>query len=102
MTSKVMIGAAQNASVVTLAGLALAALVPMIVGFVFLRKKFMGRVILFTLFAGVVWTAETWWLTVVQPETFTSLALQQMSGGDSVAARVRMLDAGKDAVHVVA
>ena len=79
---------------------ALAMLVPIIAGILFYRKNILGRIVLFILFASAVWAAETWWLAVSQPETSTSLALRQLSGGNLAAKDVRIFDAGKDAVSV--
>ncbi|MDB6018524.1 MAG: Band 7 protein, partial [Pedosphaera sp.] len=77
-------------------------LVPGILGMVFLRKNVIGRIVAFGFLATMVWAAETWWLSAMEPNTAAHLAVQQMGGGDSVASNVRVFDAGKDALHVIA
>ncbi len=97
-----MIGAVQTASVVAVVGLTLGTLVLAIAGIARFRKSLGARLVLFTLFTSVVWSAETWWLNASQPQTSTMLALQQLSGGNGSAADLRVFDAGKDAVPVFA
>lgn len=102
MTCCIMIGAVASASVsvIAMACLTLAILVPMLMGMVFFRKHIAGRLLLFTLLAGTVWAAETWWLTDRQPDVSSSLAVRQINGGNTAASDMRMFDAGKNAVQV--
>ncbi|EEF57345.1 band 7 protein [Pedosphaera parvula Ellin514] len=97
-----MIGAINNASVVSMAGLALAVLVLTVLGMVFLRKNLVRRIALFTLLMSVIWGSEMWWLTANQPSMAAHLAVQQLNGGDVNARNVRTFDAAKDAVQVAA
>ena len=101
MTCHVMIGAVSSASVIAMVCLALAMLVPMLMGMVFFRKNIVGRILLFGLLAGMIWAVETWWLTDRQPDVSTTLAVRQINGGSAAAADVRIFDAGKNAVHVI-
>jgi hypothetical protein len=102
MTCKVMIGAVSTASVVSMVFVATAILVPMILGMVFLRKKIIGQIVLFSLFAGMVCFAEIWWLAGAQPEASATLAVRQLNGDNSSAMAVRMFDAGQGAVQLLA
>lgn len=100
MTCNIMLGAVSTAPVVLMVSLALAMLVPVIVGLVVYRKNLAGRILAFSLFTGLVWAAEAWWLASRQPEVSSDLAVRQIDGGNAAAANVRAFDAGKDAVHV--
>ena len=100
--SVMMVGAVSTAPVMSIAAvIALAMLVPLIVGMVFLRKTLADRVLLFAFTVGTIWAAETWWVAVNQPAAATRLAIQQLNGGDAAATDIRMFDAATDAVHVI-
>src|SRR5438093_352895 len=99
MTCNVMMGAVTTASVVSMAGLALAMLVPGVLGMVFLRKTMPGRALGFSVFAVLLWSAEAWWLAGLQPQIATNLAVQQLNGGDAAAMDVRTFEALKAATH---
>src|SRR5690242_17943005 len=100
--SVMMVGTVSTVPVGSIAAvIALAMLVPLIVGMLFLRKSLIGRVLIFAFTVGTIWAAETWWLTVNQPAAAARLAIQQLNGGDAAATDVRMFDAAKDAVNVI-
>ncbi|MDB6066009.1 MAG: Band 7 protein [Pedosphaera sp.] len=82
--------------------LAMAILVPMILGMVSFRKKIVLRIMLFAWFAVTVWAAEIWWLTGSQPAVAAKLAIGQLNGDDSAAMAMRMFNASQGSVHFVA
>ncbi len=100
MTCNIMLGAVSALPVIAMVSLALAMLVPVIVGWVVYRKNLAGRILLFGLCSGLVWAAEAWWLANRQPEVSSALAVRQIDGGNAAAADVRAFDAGKNAVQV--
>ena len=62
----------------------------------------MKRTLLFLLVLLAVCGLETWWLNGRQPRASTTLALQQINGGNSDAAKLHQFEAGKDFVHIFA
>lgn len=100
MTCNVIIGAVSSASVIAMACVALAISVPMLMGMVFFRKSIAGRILLLGLFTGMIWAAETWWLTDRQPDDSSMLAVRQINGGSTAASDVRIFDAGKNAIQI--
>ncbi len=60
----------------------------------------MKRIIVFVMAAATLWTVENWWLSTRQADTATTLALAQMSGGNSPARELRSFQAKKDALHI--
>ncbi len=62
----------------------------------------MNRILLFFAVVLTVGALETWWLSSAQPRASTAVALQQLNGGNSNAAKLHQFEAGKDLVHVFA
>jgi len=60
------------------------------------------RVLLFFAVVLAVRALETWWLSGRQPLASTTVALQQLNGGNSDAVKLHQFEAGKDFVHVFA
>jgi hypothetical protein len=61
----------------------------------------MKRIIIFGLVAGVIYVAESLWLSARQPEISKSLALQQVNGGTPAARSLREFETLKDGVHML-
>src|SRR5213592_4623543 len=59
------------------------------------------RLLLFLLVLLAAGALETWWSGGHQPRASAALALEQLNGGNSDAAKLREFEAGKDIVHLL-
>src|SRR5678810_857471 len=66
------------------------------------EEGLMKRLIPFLVIIAFVWFLDAWWINGRQPEVSTQLALRQMDGLNSDAARLRTFEAVKDGAHVLA
>ncbi len=67
-----------------------------------LVMKGMKRIVVFGLVTGTAWAAERFWLSSTQPKLTSSLAVQQLNGGEAVAEKLRTMQNYADAVPVIA
>jgi SPFH domain / Band 7 family len=65
-------------------------------------ERSMKRLVLFGMVAVTVWTAENLWLTARQPRISSTLAIQQVNGGEPAAERLRAFEVMKDAAQWLA
>lgn len=82
--------------------LSLAFLVPAGLALMFVREKFLRRLVLFVCISAFVGGFEMWWAYAQQPQSATTLALQQFSNNNASAAELRSFEAAKNSVHFAA
>jgi len=81
--------------------LALVILAPVLMGFFFVREKFLWRLAAFLIFCAPVVALEMWWFTARQPAMARVLAVQQMDRSEAVAEQVRLFSLISYGVHTV-
>lgn len=79
--------------------IALAVLVPVTIGMMFLREKFWWRVGLLIAVITAIGTLDAWWLAVKQPEIGAALAVKQFTVSNEVAREVRAFHAANQTLQ---
>ena len=79
--------------------IALAVLVPVAVGMLFLRERFWWRVGLLIVAVSAIGMLDAWWLAVKQPQIASALAVKQFTASNEVASEVRAFHAATQALQ---